>query len=127
MNIYKINVEHAAPKNSWTNIECFLLAEDEESVYQWLDEKESGCWSDRGNEDGLIDIYDEDYNVIGQESYKEKMLRIKGEINDDDRSFDDAYYGLTFYGWELVEFPNIEDAIKILDSAEILVRVTKEG
>ena len=124
MNIYRINVEHAAPKANWTNIECFLLAEDDESVYQWIDKKCHGCWSHVDEEGDTYEIYDEDYNVIGKESYREKILRLKGEINDDSRDYADAYYGLEFFGWELVEFPSVFQATVVLEAAGILQRVT---
>lgn len=28
------------------------------------------------------------------------MLRLRGEFNDDDADYGDAYYGITHYGWE---------------------------
>jgi hypothetical protein len=51
----------------------------------------------------LIDIYDSEYNVIGQETFKEKMIRIGGEYFDEDYEPQDLYYGVTIYGWEKVE------------------------
>lgn len=109
MKLYKIMVEHAAPKDCWTNIECFLLAANDEAVYQWINkEKLYGCWEDRNEEDGSTEIYDDDCKVIGTETYKEKMLRLKGELFDEDRDFSDAYYGLTFYGWELIEDKDLD-------------------
>jgi hypothetical protein len=104
--LYKINVQHVAPKDEHTSLECFLLAENDEAVYFWLDkEKRYGGWEDINDDGNEYKIYDntDDYNVIGTETFKEKMIRIKGELNDEDRCFADAYYGLTFYGWELVE------------------------
>lgn len=50
------------------------------------------------------------------DGYKARMIRLKGEINDEN-DYSDAYYGLTFYGWELVD-ENIDDK-----NANYLIRV----
>jgi len=31
------------------------------------------------------------------------MIRIKGELNDEDFTNEDAYYGNTIFGWELLK------------------------
>ena len=104
MDIYKIIVQHFSEKDSHTSIEVFLLAESDEAVYQWVDkEKCYEMYSERDEEDGLIDIYSDDYEVIGQETFKEKMLRIGGEYFDEDYVPQDLYYGDTIYGWEKLE------------------------
>jgi len=126
-NLYIINVKHIAPKDSHISIECFLLAENDEAVYAWLDkEKQDEMWSDRNNEDGPCEILDDDYNVIGTESYKEKIIRIRGDINDDDNDYSEAYYGLTLYGWEEIKNPPV-GSILILNSLGILnTDITKQ-
>ena len=43
--LYKIKVQHVAPKDEHTSIECFLLAENDEAVYHWVDkEKKWDGW-----------------------------------------------------------------------------------
>jgi len=102
MNLYKITFSHTAPKSSKEGIECYLLAENDEQVYNYVDKSFNyECWKDDDEEP--IELYDDDYNVIGTETFKEKMLRIKGEQNDEDYDYSDAYYGITLYGWELVK------------------------
>lgn len=102
MNLYKITFLHAGPKDRKKGIKGYVLAENEEKVFNYIDETfEHGYWSDPDNEP--VDVYDEDFNLIGTETLKEKIIRIKGEINDEDYDFDDAYYGITLYGWELVK------------------------
>ena len=124
MNIYRILVENCGPKSQWINTKCFLLAEDELEVYNYIDkELADDAWTERDDEHDLIDIYDEDFEVIGQETYKEKLLRLKGEIDDEDKSYDDAHYGLTFYAWELVEFSDMDDAERVLEEAGMLRKV----
>jgi len=124
MNLYRIDVEHLSQKDSHQAIETFVLAENDETVYQWLDkEKTYGCWSDRDEEDGPCDIYNDDYEVVGQESYKEKMIRLKGELNDEDRNCDDLYYGKTFYGWEQMPNDMLETRAAALKGLGILVEL----
>ena len=89
---------------------CLLLANNDEQVYNWIASeptiKESTLytsWKDREEEEEMVEIYDEDYNLIGTETFKEKYIRIKGELNDEDFQNEDAYYGNTIYGWELLK------------------------
>ena len=124
MNLYRIDVEHFSQKDSHLAIETFVTAKDDESVYRWLDkEKNSGCWSKRDEEDGLYDIYNDDLEIAGQESYKEKMLRLKGELNDEDRDCSDLYYGKTFYGWEQMTGAMTDVRAAALEGLGILVRL----
>src|SRR5690606_2743579 len=98
MNLYKIEFSHTAPKDQKRGIECLLLAENEEQVYNWLksDPKLKNthiftCWEDKEllkynpDEDVFIDedgdeseecFTDSDGNPV---TFKEKMLSIKGE------------------------------------------------
>ena len=122
MDIYKIIVQHFSQKDSHTSIEVFLLAESDEAVYQWVDkEKCYEMYSERDEEDGLIDIYSDDYEVIGQETFKEKMLRIGGEYFDEDYVPQDLYYGGTIYGWEKLESDMLDIEIEALKKLGVLV------
>ena len=116
MNLYKIVFSHYGPKDSEEGIKTLLLAESDEQVYDWLASEPDGyslCWKER-----MEDPDDEWFDENGDpEGYKARMIRLKGEINDDDSDFSDAYYGLTFYGWELVD-ENIDDK-----KADYLIRV----
>lgn len=108
MNLYKITFSHSSPKDREEGIKGYLLAENDEQVYNYVD-KTFNYESWEGNEkDGEpIELYDENYNVIGTETFKEKMLRINGEQNDEDYDYCDSYYGITLYGWELLK-ENVE-------------------
>lgn len=112
MNLYKIEVEHFSQKDSHKSIECLLLAENDEQVYEWMkgEPKIDGStmynsWKDieeEEEEDGeKHDLYDGEYNVIGQETFKEKMIRVKGQMNDEDYEVSDRYYGVTLHGWSI--------------------------
>lgn len=100
MNLYKVNILTGAPKNSWETIDCFLLAENDESIYEYIKIKQ--CW-DEDKEKEPMDIYDEQYNIIGKETFKEHIIRLKGDYNDEDEiNWGDAYYGVTAYSWECI-------------------------
>lgn len=104
MNIYKIVFRHISPKDNKEGLETLLLAASDRDVYDYIDkEHTSGCWSDRDREDGLHTVYDDDCNLVGTETYRERMLRLKGELDDGEVDLSDAYYGITLYGWELLE------------------------
>jgi hypothetical protein len=126
MKLYRINVQHCSPKDSHTSIECFLLARDEEDVFDWIDQnRKYDNWTETNDDNYTYTIYDDDYNEIGSETFKEKIIRIKGDINDEDQDWSDAHYGLTFYGWEEVTVS--EGSIEALDELGILIRLEKEN
>lgn len=108
MNLYKIIFSHTGPKSTEYGIKCLLLAENDEQVYEWLKsdptigyDKLIVGWGDRENDS--FHLYNDEYDIIGSETFKEKMLRLKGDINDESYDFSDAYYGINQYGWELLK------------------------
>lgn len=111
MNLYKILFSHTGPKDSETGIKTYVLAKNDEDVYEWIasepDVNDDGhlfnSWKDKEDDEEEFDIYDDNYNVIGTENFKEKIIRLNGEIYDDDHDYDDAYYGITLFGWELIK------------------------
>ena len=120
-NLYKILFSHTAPKDSKTGIVSYVNADNDEHVYSLIDEKHGyGCWKDSEEENNRFDIYDDDYNITGTESFKEKIIRIKGEMNDEDYDYSDAYYGITLYGWELVKEGVGEADLSILAGLNII-------
>jgi len=110
MNIYKIEFLHASPKDREMGLKCLLLAENEEQVYEWIkSEPEIGerslynGWADSEEENEEFEVYNDNYDVIGKENFKQKMIRLKGQMNDDDYDYSDAYYGITLFGWSLLK------------------------
>lgn len=122
MNLYKVIFSHHAPKDSEKGIKALVLAENDEQVYEWIasepetneggnynswkdresytwDESEE-CFVDEDGDQADEEWWDEDGNP---ENFKDRMLRLKGDINDDDVDFSNAYYGVTLYGWELIK------------------------
>ena len=104
MNLYKITFSHTTPEDQEKGIKDYLLAENDEQVYNYIDKTFNyECWKDSDEEKEPIELYDDDYILIGTETFKQKIIRIKGEQNDKDYDYSDAYYGITLYGWELVK------------------------
>ncbi len=109
MNLYRIKLKHYSQKDSCEATACLLLAKNDEDVYEWIKtEPECACyaggsWSDEEDDNKEYDIYDDDYNVIGKRTFKEKIIDLKGDIDDEDVNYDDLYYGLTLIGWELIQ------------------------
>lgn len=116
MKMHRILMRHCSPKDCVEVTKLFVIAESEAAILARLDSDNGytyGAWKDR-DEDGELEIHDDDYNVIGTESYSEKMLRIRGEFNDEDASYRDAYYGVTHYGWDEGIEINEDDARTIV-------------
>lgn len=123
MEIYKIHVKHFSQKDSHCATETFLLANSDGAVYKWVDEKQYGYYTDKNDEDGQIEICDDDFNVVGFESFKEKMLRVGGEYFDEDYEPSDLYYGATIYGWEKLNVPCVSSAADSLRAIDMLVEI----
>jgi len=128
MKLYQIDVLHAAPKDSHISIEGYVIAENDEQVYEYLkSEPEDGItifnsWANKEKKGEEFEIYD-DYKVIGTETYKQKIIRLKGEIEDDSVDFEDAYYGVTLYGWTEVKEHLNEVEILVLTDLKIAIKI----
>lgn len=103
MKLHKIQIRHCAPRDCKESIVCYVLSDNENQILSYIDkELLFGTWGDR-NEDTLsepLSIKDDEGEVIGSEFYYEKMLRLRGEFNDEYADYSDAYYGVTHYGWD---------------------------
>ena len=107
MNLYKVLVKHIAPKGISVGIKTYLLAENEEQVYSFIDKEYNyEGWSDEEKEDS---------------NFKDEIIKIKGNMNDDDYDCSDAYYGITLYGWELIEENTTFDYTHLIDMDVISV------
>jgi len=111
MNLYRINFAHYAPKDREDGIKCLLLAENDEAVYNYV--RKLAYWEDYeevtyvAEEEEFLDGDDEIiegwYDKQGNpEDFKTRMIRLRGQINDDEHEVSDLYYGTIIYGWELV-------------------------
>lgn len=122
MKLYKIMFTHWSQKDSATGIVEHFVGENDEAVYEYIKSQDSNydreismftSWTeyeeansyydeDVEEEDKGFEIYDDDYNVIGTETFKERMLRLGGEMFDEDQELNDLYYGATRFGWKEV-------------------------
>ncbi len=120
MNLYKVIFAYHAPKGIGKGIKALVLAESDEKVYKWIasepkigqstlfnswKEIENYAWDEQNeafiDEDGNECRWvDDDGNP---ENFKERMLRLKGEIDDDSVDFSNSYYGLELLGWQLLK------------------------
>ena len=100
MKLYKIKVLHGAPKDSHESIETYIVAEDDEEVYNWLKKKAYWDYYEDNPEDenGLRCREESPYDEM---SFKEYVMLYKGDLKDDE-GWEDAYYGVTKWGWEEV-------------------------
>lgn len=127
MNLYAIKFTHYAPKDGETGIYGYILAANDESVYEWIksepkisDDKILYNSYEYYEEEKSYDLYDNNYDVIGTETFKERMIRVGGEMYDEDADVSDAYYGVTHLGWDLVKEDISEDEVKVLKGLGIL-------
>jgi hypothetical protein len=108
--LYEIKIRHCSQKDFIEASKGYIVAQNDEEVYNYINKfLLHGIWSDRNNDSLNHNVnFLEDEGFISKESYKEKMLRYKGEFFDPNASYDDRYYGVTHYGW--VEVLNVLDS-----------------
>jgi hypothetical protein len=109
MNLYVLKFIHYSPKDSKEGIITYLCTDSDEQIYEWLKSEPEvngkhlfNSYKDNENDEKIYNLYDNRYNCIGTETFKEHMIRFKGEMFDEEAEVLDAYYGVTHYGWELV-------------------------
>ncbi len=122
MNIYKIQLGHAAPKDWSISMLGYILADNDDQVYEYIKSEPEinghsafNSWKDKEEEKEEFEIFDKQFNLIGTETFKQKIIRLKGEINDESVDFTDSYYGISLYGWELVKenAENYQSAVEL--------------
>lgn len=129
MKLYEIMIEHFARKGSEKGIYTYLVAESNEDVYEWLKlEKELKDgrqlflpYSIEENESEDFIIYDDKYNELGVEKYKERIIRLQGDLNDEELDLDDLDYGRTVAGWKEVKSNITLEEISLLENLGISI------
>ena len=122
MNLYKIMMEHHAPKDNKQGIYTYLAADASEDVYEWL-KKEIRLKDDR-----IIYVnykMDEEYDECedGEETFKDRIIRVQGCMYDEYTEYSDLYYGKTVMGWSIVKEDIEEKDIQMLENMNIAVEV----
>jgi hypothetical protein len=123
MNLYKIMFVHYSPKDSEEGIITYLVAKSNEEVYEWLKSEPQLSNGNRlfntykysENDNKTYEIYGDDFSVVGEETFKDRMIRLHGEMFDEEKELDDLYYGATLHGWELIKEdvkPDVLQSIK---------------
>ncbi len=92
MNLYNIIFSHHAPKGSENGIKCMVLAENAEQVFDWIS-------SEPETREGTL--YN-DWKSFGDKERK-RIIKREGEVFDEKNDYSDAYYGITYFGWELLK------------------------
>lgn len=143
MNLYKVTFSHHGPKDSEQGIKALILAENDEQVYNWIASEPNtnegsmfNSWKDREEyswneeKDTFVDKdgdeveegwWDEDGTP---ENFKERMLRLKGEIEDDSVDFSDSYYGITLLAWELIKENTLIDYSELIELGVVFSAVS---
>ena len=126
INLYKIVFSHSAPKDTEYGIKGHILAHNEEDVYDYIDKEYNGLnWRDVESDNEMFQRDGLDVKT-GGETFREEIIRIKGQIHDENFDFSDAYYGILLLGWELVaEDVDPEDFSKSI-SLGIIKLLTEE-
>jgi hypothetical protein len=110
MKLFTIKFQHIGPKDTKGGIEGYVLADTEQNVMKGIDKLYNcGLWGDLLKKT-------EDENLSHAKKYHEDILVYRGEIDHPDNDYGDAYYGITFYGWD-------EGKEISLQEAQLLVRL----
>ena len=109
MNLYKILMTHAAPKDNKTAIKEYVLAKDDKQVFEYL-KNNSGYtyWKD-------IERDEDDYGDVKKIDF---IFENHGDSQLDDK-WEDLYYGSTMYDWELFKEDLSQTEIDTLVKLEI--------
>ena len=100
-SLYRIIVLHGAPKDSHTSTETYLVAENEAAVADWIQrEKCYGLWLDDEEGEEPRTCY-ADENCEKEITFREWVMQNRGDLKDEE-GWEDAYYGVTKWGWEPV-------------------------
>jgi len=135
MNLYQLNFTHYAQKGDKSGIRAFILADNDEQIFNYLaqesnplktywyddtkiiydSEKEEFINPEDDESDEEYDgWYDENYEPV---TFKEWCLVNKG---DGQKELHDLYYGQTVYFWELKKENCTEEECDILKELNLL-------
>lgn len=120
-DLYKILFDHYSQKDSERGIAGYVIVENIDMLYDYVDETfNCGCWADKGEyECAKIAAKRQDkiYDGIEVKTFRERNISQCGEMFDEDYDLSDLYYGVTLYGWELIEsdvdVDGLKDAIRL--------------
>lgn len=119
MNLYKVSFKHYAPKDVSEGIVCYLVADNDENVYEWF---KSGIESFTEYEHyTTYSEYETDGTKHDGTPFKESIISTKGCMNNEFEEVYDLYYGATQYSWELVSKHLVQEDIDTLKKLGVKV------
>lgn len=89
-NLYKVLIQHYAPKGSDTGVFRYLFAENDRQVFDWFE-----------SEKMFLEPFEEVEGYQTREDYISNKISNRGDINDEYLELEDLHYGVTIYGWTL--------------------------
>lgn len=128
MNLYKIMVRRYIKNRVVDNIICFLLADNENSVYEWMKntvpmvEGEDGYSfyykeGERLADGRTFDYYSDQFAELTG-TYKDFVISYRGFLPDaiiQDNLFQSFWDGKPLYGWECLEIDTVKDYSPLID------------
>lgn len=121
MNLYVIKFEHYSQKDSKIGIVTYVVAENDAQVYEWIKSEPKGedwvifnSWKYYEEDGTEYELYDGDIKCIGEESFKDHIIRVCGQMYSEHSSYDDLYYGKSYFGWDIIKENIQEHQIDVL-------------
>ena len=111
MNLYQVMTNHYAPKDSHKAIWAYVIAESNESLYEYL--KSEPRIEDEIGSLYLSWGYKEDENE-DSEDFKSEILLSCDEEETSSANYDDLFYGRTFTSWKVVKIEIEDEEIELL-------------
>lgn len=123
--LFRILVLAAGPKNSHTSTETFLVANSEQDVFDWVAKnKAPWAWSEAPEEGQRPNMRctDDGKDI----PFREWVMLKRGDLEDDE-GWDEAYYGVTKWGWQPIESSPEDIAVLVrLGIAELATPLVAE-
>lgn len=126
MKLYELLFRHYAPKDSEEGIICYLVADTDEEVYEYIKSEPKipngtnwgrsifNSW--KYNDDEEDESYDSEH--------KTRLIECHGEMFDDYAEVCDAYYGVTHYGWRCICEDISKERVSILQNCGVVAVYT---
>lgn len=119
MKLYEVQFKHYSQKDSVKGIVGYLVAKNDESVYEWM---KDDMFSATGYEyHTSYRDYEDDEGELDGASFKESVIKTKGCMFNDNMEVSDLYYGAIQYGWKLTSQNIFKGDLNLLKTLNIKV------
>lgn len=115
MNLYKIMINHYAPKDSCRAIASYIVADSSEQIFNYLLDKGEIEADQKTYYLSWQDMKD-DYELDDFERFRNQIIESGDEEGTDFANYDDLYYGRRFVSWELVKENAKPDVLQLISS-----------